>query len=208
MHPVLLMAHEESEALTNAKKTLEDAGLKVKILYTGTANLIDFLGALADVDAEPAGEKEEGDTPAAEPEVQPETDVAAEPAEQPEPKMEALVDFERVKVKIVEGESCLIVTNLKRDAGTKCTYYLNETKFGVWLGTEDTPYQLDNTKFGVFSESESAPLTTVINLSPLNGETGRSVALKLKEGAAPELHLTLQQVTDLFGDVKCLEVNS
>lgn len=129
MHPVVIMAHEKSEALDAAKKSLEEAGMKVKILMTGSAKMVDFLGALADVEDEPADE-----TPAEQPEGSEEAEVKPEGGEEGEaeekPKMEAIVNGEKVDVELINGETELHPNSLI--PGNKTAYSINESLFSFW----------------------------------------------------------------------------
>lgn len=129
MHPVIIMAHEKSDALTAAQKSLEDAGMKVKVLMTGSAKMVDFLGALADVEGSEEEPKGEAAPKGGDEEVPSggEEEVAPAGGEQ---KMEAIIDGERIACELTEGQSELYPSGLI--IGTKTLYTLNECDYSFW----------------------------------------------------------------------------
>lgn len=58
LHPILIITHESDDSVKNAMQVLKDAGHTVKVLETPKSMLVDFLGALADVESEEADEQE------------------------------------------------------------------------------------------------------------------------------------------------------
>jgi hypothetical protein len=143
MHPVVIMAYDKSPAINKAVAALEEAGMEVRVLNTGTSKLADFLGALADEDPD-AEEAPTADEPPAE------DDAAQAPKPEPKPeedeeeplateslllKLAVSVNGERVHLKLIEGAKAVLHAS-EISIGAKTFYTLNESKFSFWPGAQ------------------------------------------------------------------------
>jgi hypothetical protein len=136
MHPIIMITSDKNPAIGKAVSLLEEAGFDVRVLNSGTAKLIDFLGALAGVNEDKPTE----DKPA-------EPDTKATPDEPKEPDnketMEAIVSNEKIQVQIVEGSE-IILHPKDVVIGAHTTFSLNECQYAFWPNdAENVQHTLD-----------------------------------------------------------------
>ena len=157
MHPVLVMAFEESEISQAAIAAVEAAGGTAVFLSTGTAKLIDFLSALAeDEKKEPEAPEEPAEEPAPPEEPAKAPAPPEEPAKAPAPteepvKKESLdfsktimVDDEEIPMQIIENSSEIILYVNGFDTGSnggRSYFKLNESTYWTWGSQDDVQSQ-------------------------------------------------------------------
>jgi hypothetical protein len=148
MHPIVIIAGDKDPAIGKAVDDLQTAGFDVRVLNSATAKLVDFLGAIAGADDDDADddaastkdkpENSENVAPEKEPKKEPKDEPPAdEPVDDEDPlnpaKMEAMVNGEKVNIRIVEGGDVTLHPSTI-SIGAKTFYSLNESQYSFWPG--------------------------------------------------------------------------